>query len=419
MIVRPDSLHPAYFETRFRVDYSMPEWPQEFVVVSAYATTGEQWTEEENERAAEELGATILERLDVWTEPVTGFSRETGHAEPSWAVELSLDDACDLGLRFRQDAIFHVRGDLLSVTHCDDRRALIPVGGFRERVDVDVDSSLARDEDTPWRHIQVEDFQRELDRRLLSHLATATTPGRVFVPEVPVSSGQALLDALPTDELRDDASEQLESDSIFVDDLAALFPDLGGVKSVIHCEVTDSMVGSVWGVGQFTLGGRGYLYYVTDYEGEDQRTPDILGAWEPVNDASARQACILSCYTRFWDTVGLPPLLGQWVEGDARVLHAGMLAALSTPNGGQYWSDVLERIRGEEEVDLQATGVISHVAEAFGLPSATIARALEELRDPTSDWAEGIANVDVLEPDRSALAGLFLACIMRQLPFRS
>jgi hypothetical protein len=48
---------------------------------------------------------------------------------------MPFDDACDLGLRFRQDAIFHVSGDHLSVTYCDERRALVPVGLFRERID--------------------------------------------------------------------------------------------------------------------------------------------------------------------------------------------------------------------------------------------------------------------------------------------
>jgi hypothetical protein len=251
---RPDSLHPAYFETRFRVPYSMPEWPDEFVIISANATTGEQWTAEDNERADEEL-VVMFEGLDSWR--VTGFSPATGHAEPSWAVELHLDAACDIGLRFRQDAIFHVRGDLLSVTHCDHRRALVPVGGFRERVEVARFSSLSREADSPWRWIKVEEFRRELDRQLLPDSPVTTTSGKVFAPSGPLSSGQALLDALSTDDLRIEGRQKLESDYFLVEDLADLLPEIQGVRSVIHCEVTDSMVSGVWGIGQFTVEDRG------------------------------------------------------------------------------------------------------------------------------------------------------------------
>ena len=67
---------------------------------------------------------------------VKGYSPDTGHEEPSYAVAISPVVACDLGLRFHQDAVFYVRAGLLCVTHCDNRRALLPVGPFRERVDV-------------------------------------------------------------------------------------------------------------------------------------------------------------------------------------------------------------------------------------------------------------------------------------------
>lgn len=62
---------------------------------------------------------------------LTGYSPTTVHAEPGWAVEMPWDEACDLGLRFKQDAIYSVRGDELTVTFCDHRRGLVPVGAFR------------------------------------------------------------------------------------------------------------------------------------------------------------------------------------------------------------------------------------------------------------------------------------------------
>ncbi|MEX2465337.1 MAG: DUF3293 domain-containing protein [Gemmatimonadota bacterium] len=125
-------MHPAYFETRFRTPDPVATWPDAFVIVSAYATTGASWSEDENRRADERLEGALG---SSWRRRVTGYSLSTGHAEPGWAAVLPFDDACDLGARFRQDAIYLVQADDLFVTHCDERRALVRVGSFRQRLD--------------------------------------------------------------------------------------------------------------------------------------------------------------------------------------------------------------------------------------------------------------------------------------------
>jgi hypothetical protein len=126
------SMHPAYFETRFRTPTPVPSWPGAFAIVTAYATTGESWSDAENERADLRLEEALA---DGWRERITGYSPTTGHAEPGWAVALPFDDACDLGERFRQDAVYLVEADDLFVSYCDGRRALVRVGSFRERLD--------------------------------------------------------------------------------------------------------------------------------------------------------------------------------------------------------------------------------------------------------------------------------------------
>ncbi|MDZ7778503.1 MAG: DUF3293 domain-containing protein [Gemmatimonadota bacterium] len=132
----PD-VHPAYFETRFRMPApGHHEWPAEFVILSAHATTGESWPADVSERADRRLENELRVRMGeegLWR--VTGYSPTTGHAEPSWAAQLPFDEACDLGLRFRQDALYLVRGDTLYVSHCDERRAPVRVGSFRARLD--------------------------------------------------------------------------------------------------------------------------------------------------------------------------------------------------------------------------------------------------------------------------------------------
>lgn len=135
------ALHPAYFEARFRTPEHVARWPDRFAIISAHATTGSSWTDEANEEADRRLAAALRERSaragasGAWLQRITGYSPTTGHAEPSWAAPLPFDEACDLGRAFRQDAVYFVRGDELFVSHCDERRALVPVGSFRARLD--------------------------------------------------------------------------------------------------------------------------------------------------------------------------------------------------------------------------------------------------------------------------------------------
>ena len=128
-----DPMPSEYFETHFRCDDPAGDWPAEFVIITAYATTGEDWPEEKNREADKRLEAD-LRRQGLWVRRVTGYSPATGHAEPGWATNLPLAEACDVGRDYLQDAIYHITGDVLSVTRCDERRGLehfqLPSSGY-------------------------------------------------------------------------------------------------------------------------------------------------------------------------------------------------------------------------------------------------------------------------------------------------
>ena len=128
-------MHSAYFDTRFRADLTISGWPSAFAIITAFARTGQKWTATQNQMADGALRKELVTR-NVWLQRLTGYSPTTGHAELGWAVEITLDAACDLGLRFQQDAIYFVEGDRLFVSHCDVRRKLVLVGDFDARVDV-------------------------------------------------------------------------------------------------------------------------------------------------------------------------------------------------------------------------------------------------------------------------------------------
>jgi hypothetical protein len=124
---------PDYFKTHFRTPAAVTDWPAEFAIVSAYATTGEKWADHVNQGADRRLEQELKQRGD-WFVRISGYSPKTGHTEPSWAVSMPFAEACELGQLFKQDAIYYVTGNALSVSYCDKRRALVLVGEFRSRL---------------------------------------------------------------------------------------------------------------------------------------------------------------------------------------------------------------------------------------------------------------------------------------------
>lgn len=129
-------INPLYFETHFLTEEHVVDWPKEFAIVTAFATTGEKWTAEKNARQDASLKA-YIDEMGVWHRRITGYNPDSGHAEPGWAVQLDLRKSCRLGEEFLQDAIYYVSDGLLAVSECKDGRCqLIPVGSFTERVTV-------------------------------------------------------------------------------------------------------------------------------------------------------------------------------------------------------------------------------------------------------------------------------------------
>lgn len=121
-----------YFETHFELDGEVDELPACYTIITAYATTGETWPEEENKKADLRLKAE-LENLGVQKWRMSGYSPETGHCEPGWAVNVSVEAACEIGRRYLQHAIYVVHEGNLYVVLCKDGKQAY-VGVMVERV---------------------------------------------------------------------------------------------------------------------------------------------------------------------------------------------------------------------------------------------------------------------------------------------
>ena len=127
-------MNPEYFKTRFRTQEQKIQFPDEFIIITAYPTTGENWGQSKVKGAERQLFEELNSRK-TWMVSIEGYSPEAGHAESGWCTMMGFDEACEMGLRYLQDAIFHVKDDLLSVTFCDQRRKLVEIGAFLQRVD--------------------------------------------------------------------------------------------------------------------------------------------------------------------------------------------------------------------------------------------------------------------------------------------
>jgi hypothetical protein len=128
-------MNPIYFKTHFR---SQPgdDWsdrPEAFAIITAYPTTGQQWPQAEVDAADNALEQELHARAP-WVRRLTGYDPDTLHAEPGWAAAIDFAAACEIGNRFRQDAIYFVDKGTLYVSYCDSLRKPERVAGFDERL---------------------------------------------------------------------------------------------------------------------------------------------------------------------------------------------------------------------------------------------------------------------------------------------
>jgi len=69
-------MHPAYLETHFIAGDDSQDWPGQFAIITAYATTGDVWTDQQNE-AADQALETALRATGRWMRRITRYSPTT------------------------------------------------------------------------------------------------------------------------------------------------------------------------------------------------------------------------------------------------------------------------------------------------------------------------------------------------------
>jgi len=101
-------------------------WPETFAIITAWAPTGEKWTQARNREADLRLRRHLV-RLGLRPVRVTGASPDLVHREPGWMVPVDPAAAVEIGRKFLQVAVFHVRRGRVTVLPCFRGRAA-PLG---------------------------------------------------------------------------------------------------------------------------------------------------------------------------------------------------------------------------------------------------------------------------------------------------
>ncbi len=114
----------------FRFEPLPTDWPEAFAIITAYDPDGLSTTSERN-IAADAALESELRAAGCRLHRITGGSADGVHLEPGWGVPIGLPGAVEFGRRYRQLAIFHVQGGVISLVDCDDGSAEVLERPFR------------------------------------------------------------------------------------------------------------------------------------------------------------------------------------------------------------------------------------------------------------------------------------------------
>jgi len=115
----PYPYEEEYKSTVFKYQNFPKDWPKSFAILTAYATTGETWTPEQNIEADRQLEAE-LKKGGHRIHRISGYSKDLDTHEEGWAVVMDLKPAWDLAVKYKQVALFYYQTDELLLVYSKD-----------------------------------------------------------------------------------------------------------------------------------------------------------------------------------------------------------------------------------------------------------------------------------------------------------
>ena len=257
------------------------------------------------------------------------------------------------------------------------------------------------DENDPWGAVSAKEIQDLLESAFVPVSDVPLKSSNVLLPYEPISIAGLLLDAASGDEVEAEQYREMLWD-LGEQSLLARYlrrPPCWLVK----CTSPGSMTSGMWGLGQFRMGRRGYIYFDNGLEdfGEEFNALPIFAAWEPVRSRKAFEACFVTTYERVWDDACLPPRMGERADGPSQLICEAIFNILvRTP---EAWDEVGQAIMRALGVSTQRTAILDAAAHESGIPRPHLERIAKE-------WQGGAPTLRDAS-DRRALVTLFWKCI--------
>jgi hypothetical protein len=71
-------MNPIYWNTHLSTDEEVDAWPNKFSIITAYATTGVDWSDQQNQSTDAALKEKLKDSFG-WVKRITGYSPSSGH----------------------------------------------------------------------------------------------------------------------------------------------------------------------------------------------------------------------------------------------------------------------------------------------------------------------------------------------------
>jgi len=247
----------------------------------------------------------------------------------------------------------------------------------------------------------ITEFQSRLEAVFVDKQGPAPKSGRILVPSEEVSVTSLFDDSDLKDGDNDDSENGAEN---WGEIMMELLRD--DETWLVYCCNSDSMASGVWGLKQFELGGRGYIY---DHLDENPEIT-IYSAWEPFEDKQAFSACFVTTYTEVWDTVALPPYFAGEAWGSPYMAKAIFLILHSKP---EMWSEVVEVLRKDLEGDFASNDEIAAFARAA---RSTVEDILALLQHDPEGLERRARQRDLSQEEQRVVVGIYYYILDRARP---
>jgi hypothetical protein len=189
-----------------------------------------------------------------------------------------------------------------------------------------------------------------------------------------------------------------EDDRAYVEEAAAEWTRDAGFDSFKEAYFRERIVTcgnpaglyELWGLDALELTGRGY---VIDW-GENPDDVRVWSTWTPTDDKVAFERAVIDAWGGAWESIGLPPFLGDCWQGNAPLVYRAVesLVSRSEDARGYFWSRFPEADDQKAEPDWAL----------FGLPRLG---ASSVAKKPTEHAADALTD----PAQRPALVALFLS----------